>query len=408
MIRPYADNDLDQCLRIFHEVGWMEGEDTDKEAFEAYTSDSKLNVVELDGEVEVLVLTRTGSMRYLGNDIPVSGVTGVVASRVARTRGWSLKTTAHAIAETVEAGAQLSVLGIFDQGYYDKIGFGILPYHRVSTFDPAMLKVPKLTRTPVRLKKEDAKEMHECRLRRLRGHGACNIDGEGITACELVWEPKGAFGLGFRNEHGVLTHFLWCKAKGEHGPYNIMCTAYESYDQFVELLSLLKSLSDQVYGIRMADPPRLQMQDFLDRPMATRGSRKGGEFDCSELSVAWMQLRVNDIESCVKNMRLPCEPLSFQLRIDDPIQQYLPEDATWTGEGGDWIITLGKESSAVRGTDSHLPVLTSSINGFSRLWIGAANASALQAVGQLSGEDSLLQQLDEYIQLPTPVIDWDF
>ena len=408
MIRPYREKDLEQCIRILNEVGWMEGEDTDKEAFKAYASDSLLNVVELDGEVEVLVLTRTGIMQYLNSTIPFSGVTGVVASRVARTKGWSLKTTASAIAETVEAGAQLSVLGMFDQGYYDKIGFGTLPYHRISTFDPAMLKVPKLSRKPVRLSKEHAKEMHDCRLRRLKGHGACNMHGEGITECELIWQPKGVFGLGFRDDSGTLTHFFSGKAKGEHGPYNIHCIAYESYDQFAELLSLLKSLSDQVHGVRMADPPNLQLQDFLERPMATWRSRKGGTFASSELSIAWMQCRINSVESCVGHMKIHGKPLSFQLHIDDPIKQYLPTNTSWEGEGGDWIITLGDESTATRGTDSTLPALSASINGFSRLWIGASNATALNAVGQLDGENALLQQLDECIRLPMPAIDWDF
>ena len=70
MIRPYREKDLEKCIRILNEVGWMEGEDTDKEAFKAYASDSLLNVVELDGEVEVLVLTRTGIMQYLNSTIP--------------------------------------------------------------------------------------------------------------------------------------------------------------------------------------------------------------------------------------------------------------------------------------------------------------------------------------------------
>ena len=78
------------------------------------------------------------------------------------------------------------------------------------------------------------------------------------------------------------------------------------------------------------------------------------------------------------------------------------------GEGGDWIVTLGDKSTAIRGTDSALPTLSASINGFSRLWIGASNATALSAVGQLEGENALLQQLDECVRLPMPAIDWDF
>ena len=70
MIREYEEKDLEQCLRIFREVGWMEGEDSDKETFLAYASDSKLLVIELEGEAEVLVLSRMGSMRLFGSRAP--------------------------------------------------------------------------------------------------------------------------------------------------------------------------------------------------------------------------------------------------------------------------------------------------------------------------------------------------
>ena len=408
MIRPYEAKDLEQCLRIFREVGWMEGEDSDKETFESYASDSILDVVELNGEVEVLVLTRTGDMKYLQEVLPFAGVTGVVASRVARTQGWALKTTAQSIARNVSDGADVSLLGMFDQGYYDKLGFGTLPYHRVSTFNPAKLIVPKLNRTPVRLSKENAEEMHECRLRRMRTHGSCNLHGFGATACELTWEPKNFFGLGFRDASGTLTHFFCCKAKGEHGPYSVWLSAYETYDQFIELLSLLKSFSDQVHGVRMADPPNVQIQDFLDRPMTTHRERKGGEFDSAVLNMAWMQCRMNNIEACIARTSLCCEPFSFNLTVNDPIEQFLPKDSQWVGEGGDWIITFGHESSAVRGTNKKYPSATASINGLSRLWIGAATASALQAIGQFDGQSSLITHLDSTIRLPSPTVDWDF
>ena len=296
---------------------------------------------------------------------------------------------------------------MFDQGYYDKLGFGTLPYHRISTFNPAKLKVPKLQRTPVRLTIKNAKEMHESRLRRMRGHGSCNLDGEGATKEELTGR-KNHFGLGFRDEGGVLTHYLYCKAKGEHGPYSVRFSVYETYEQFIELLSLLKSLSDQVHGVRMEDPPCLQIQDFLDRPMATHRERKGGEFDSDITSMAWMQCRINNIEACIARMALCGEPISFNLTVTDPIEQYLPEDAKWRGEGGVWNLTLGKESSATRGSNNSLPSATASINGLTRLWLGALPASALRAVGQFDAEDELVAQLDSLIQLPTPVIDWDF
>ncbi len=408
MIRAYEEKDLEQCVRMFREVGWMEGEDSDKDVFNSFASDSRVNIVELGGEAEVIALTREGSLRFQKKDIPMAGVTGVVASRVARTQGWPLRVTAHSIAETVQHGAAISVLGMFDQGYYDKLGFGSLPYHRITTVDPTAFNVPKLTRTPVRLSKDDAKELHDCRLRRLRVHGSCNMHGVGITESEMMWDAKGIFGLGFRDDGDVLTHFVVCKPKGEHGPYSVWYIAYETHAQFIELLSLLKSLSVQVHGIRMADPPHLQLQDFLNTPFATQRARKGGDFDLNPLSCAWMQIRMNDVATCMGAMSMRCEPITFQLTLIDPIEQYLPEDSSWRGESGDWIVTIGASSEAVRGRDESLPTLDATMGGLSRLWIGALPASSLRAAGQLQGDDTLIQTLDDSILLPTPAIDWDF
>ena len=408
MIRAYEEKDIDQSLRMFQEVGWMEGDDSDKESFKVFSSDSRVNVVELSGEAEVIALTRAGSMRYQEHEIPMAGVTGVVASRVARTQGWPLRVTAQSIAETVEDGAVVSVLGMFDQGYYDLLGFGSLPYHRITTVDPASFKVPKLTRPPVRLSKDDAKEIHECRLRRLRVHGSCNMNGEGITACEMTWDAKGMFGLGFRNDDGVLTHFVVCKPKDEHGPYSVWFTAYETHEQLIELLSLLKSLSVQVHGIRMADPPHMQLQDFLDKPFASQRARKGGDFDVNPLSCAWMQLRINNVKQCVSTMAFRCDSLRFNLSLTDPIEDFLPDGAPWRGESGEYVVTLGETSSAVCGTDKALPTLSATMSGFSRLWIGALPASSICAAGQLTGDDELMKQLDDSILLPSPSVDWDF
>lgn len=385
----------------------MEGKDTDPWVFDQYISGTTSFVTELDGEVEVLVLTRAGQILYQKNDLPMSAVTGVLTSRVARMQGNALRTTARAIAQSANEGAAVSFLGIFDQGYYDKLGFGTLNYQRSITIDPAKLKVPKLSRSPKRLTKDDAEAIHNCRRNRYREHGGCNLDGVGNTACELVWIEHG-FGLGFENEHGELTHFLWLKAKGEHGPYYCYCYAWQTPEQLVELLSVLWSLSDQVHGVRLCDPTGFQIQDFLDRPFATLRARKGGEFDSSQSTNAWTQCRILDVESCVGAMKLHGEPVSFQLALSDPISRYLPDDCGWTDPSGSWVVTLGKNSSAVRGTNDSIPKLACTINDFSRLWIGAASAESLVTVGDLKTDNELISKIDSLVQLPPPTIDWDF
>ena len=224
MIRPYKQTDLEHCLRIFREIGWIDGKDTDKDVFNAYIDEAHPLVAELHGEVEVFVVTRTGACKYQQADIPFSAVTGVATSRVARQQGLASAVTARAIATSAENGAAMSMLGMFDQGYYEKFGYGSTVYYRISTFDPASLLVPKLTRSPIRLCKKDATSMHNCRNRRRRYHGGCTIDGVGETAATTIWDSEGAFGLGFNDNEDELSHFVWIKPKGR--AWSVQCLVY--------------------------------------------------------------------------------------------------------------------------------------------------------------------------------------
>lgn len=407
MIRPYKQEDVEHCVRIFREIGWMDGKDTDKDVFNAYIDEAHPLVAELHGEVEVFVVTRTGSCKYLEEDIPFSAVTGVATSRVARQKGLAATVTAKAIAQSAENGAAMTMLGMFDQGYYEKFGYGSTTYYRISTFDPASLNVPRLSRSPKRLTKEDAEAMHHCRNRRRRYHGGCTLDGVGETRATTIWHENG-FGLGFENEEGLLTHFLWMKTKGERGPYNVWFSGWETHEQLIELLSILKSLSDQILGIRMTDPPRLQLQDFLQRPMKTMQARKGGEFDSDDVSQVWMQCRILDLPTCIGAMKLCGEPVSFNIEIKDPIEKYLPEDSAWRGVGGSWSITLGEESSATKGVDSSLPSATATVNDVSRIWFGATSAEAVSVTGNFVADPELIQRIDSLLNIPEPIVDWDF
>jgi predicted acetyltransferase len=410
MIRAYKPSDLDQCLRIFKEVGWMDGKDHDKDIFAAYISDADSLVAELNGEVEVFVVTRSGNILYQNVELPLSCVTGVVTSRVARQQGLASSVTARAIAGSAVKGAAVSMLGMFDQGYYEKFGYGSTVYHRASTFDPSNLRVPRLTRPPVRLSNDNAEEMHDCRCRRKRYHGGCNLDGAGETAATTIWQEdeRNAFGLGYKDDDGKLTHFLWIKPKAEHGPYSVWFSAWETHEQLLELLSVLKSLSDQVHGVRMSDPPRLQMQDFLNRPLATHRARRGGDFDSAVLSQVWLQSRILDVPACIGAMKLLGEPVSFNLELSDPVGSYLEDDSEWSGVGGNWIICLGEESSAKEGCDDSLPTASATVNDLSRLWLGSASAENVALTGNFQAEQDLIARIDAIVQLPLPVADWDF
>jgi hypothetical protein len=249
--------------------------------------------------------------------------------------------------------------------------------------------------------------MHECRCRRKRFHGGCNLNGSGETKATTIWQEHG-FGLGFENEKGMLTHFLWIKPKGEHGPYNVWFTGWETHEQFIELLSVLKSLSDQIHGLRMADPPRLELQDFLVRPHATRRARRGGDFDTDVVSQVWMQCRILDLPVCIGSMKLSGEPISFNLKLTDPIEKYLPEDSSWRGVGGDWIICIGEVSSATMGSDPALQAASCTVNDLSRIWFGASTAESVSVTGNFVGDPKLIESIDNIVRIPAPVVDWDF
>ena len=407
MIRTYKPEDLEHSLRIFREIGWMDGKDSDKDVFMAYIDEGNSLVADLNGEVEVFVVTRSGCCKYLEDDIPFSAVTGVATSRVARQLGLAGRVTAMAIAESAKNGAAMSILGIFDQGYYEKFGYGNTVNHRISTIDPSQLKVPRLSRSPKRLSKNDAKAMHECRCRRKRYHGGCNLNGSGETKATTIWQEHG-FGLGFENENGMLTHFLWIEPKGEHGPYNVCFTGWETHEQFIELLSVLNSLSDQIHGVRMADPPRLQLQDFLTRPHATRRARKGGDFDINVVSQIWMQCRILDLPVCVGAMKCCGPPVSFNLELTDPVEKYLPKESSWRGVSGNWIIRIGENSSATLGSDPALQTASCTVNDLSRIWFGSSTAESVSVTGDFRSDPELIQAIDGVVCIPTPVVDWDF
>jgi hypothetical protein len=48
------------------------------------------------------------------------------------------------------------------------------------------------------------------------------------------------------------------------------------------------------------------------------------------------------------------------------------------------------------------------VNAFTRLWLGVRSATSLSWTDHLQAPESLLNQLDNALRLPTPMPDWDF
>lgn len=135
--------DAEAALAIFKEVGWVEqGKDREKdEVTRAFFKAGRSWIAELRGRAESLALTLPGAFHYLKESLSLCAVTAVVTSTIARRLQCASRTTAEAIADAAEEGTLIAGLGVFEQGFYNRLGFGSGPYEHWIDFDPATLKV---------------------------------------------------------------------------------------------------------------------------------------------------------------------------------------------------------------------------------------------------------------------------
>jgi hypothetical protein len=401
--------DKDAVHRIWEEIGWIEKEE-DKEALDVLLAGSKPLVAVIDGEAECLAATTPGTIRYLEEDLSFAALDGVTTGRIARKQGLASQLTALAVARAAEAGTLVCGLGTFEQGFYDQLGFGTGSYQHRCSFDPAQLTVKIKPRIPMRLDTKDWERVHASRLARRRGHGGCNLTASEMTRAEMLWSRNG-FGLGYTNgENDALTHHFWGSTKeAESGPYRIEWMAYQSREQFLELMALLKSLGDQVHLIRLSEPSDIQFQDLLAKPFKMRRISQRSQFESNIRASAYWQIRICDLAGCLEKTHLVgSDSVDFNLNLTDPIERFLQADAPWRGIAGEYVVTLGPASSAEDGKDPSLPTLTASVGAFGRMWLGVRSATSLSYTDELTAPRELLEGLDRTLQLPTPDLDWDF
>ena len=410
-VRPYnPETDLDDVKRIWQEVGWIErGSDDHAEGLDVFAAEYKGLVAEIDGSAECYVATGPGQIRYLDTDLPMSVVAAVTTSYVARRRGLARRLTAALMAQDAENGAMVSALGIFDQGFYNKLGYGTGVYEHWYALDPSHLRVPVDARPPHRLSKDDWADMHRARLGRMRGHGSCIVDMAAATRAEALWATNG-FGLGYHDgTDGSLSHYVWFSTKGgENGPLNAWWMAYQTTDQFLELMAVIASLGDQIHLVRMREPAGIQLQDLLDQPFRRNRISEKSEYASRNRAAAYFQMRICDLAGCMAATHLDGEPVRFNLELTDPIGALLDEDVEWRGVGGNYVIDLGPDSSATPGSVNGLPTLVADVGAFTRLWLGVRPATGLAVTDQLDGPAELLAALDRILRLPPPRPDWDF
>ena len=406
--RTYEEErDLAAVTRMWREVGWIDDSPEHADGLAGFLRCGHTLVADVHGEAECLVHRSPGSVRHGESDLPLCAISAVTTSHVGRRQGLASALMVEALQAGVADGAAVAALGMFDQGYYDRFGFGTGAYEHRLRFDPSTLAVDVPTRPPVRLTRADAAEIHALLLRRHRGHGSAVIDPVDMFVTEMAWTDK-PFALGFRADDGRLTHAVIGSMKAEYGPYVVDWMAYEEPHQVLELLGLLRGLGDQVTTMTVREEPaELQLQDLIRVPFRqVRAARIAGGDGSLHESRATMQLRMLDLATCIAAVRLDTPPLTFGLRLEDPIAEMAA--AGWRGIGGEYTVSLGASSTVDGGIAPGLPVLDASVNAFSRLWMGVRPASSLALTDRLDGPEELLAALDRSLRYPTPQFGWPF
>ncbi|MFP4051464.1 MAG: GNAT family N-acetyltransferase [Thermoplasmata archaeon] len=400
------EKDKEAVHRIWKEIGWIN--EGDEEKMDAFVKVSNASVTDLDGQPECLVLTVPGTIQYLNEELDLSVVTSVSTSRVARRQGFAAKLTAKAIADDAQEGADVSALGMFEQGFYNRLGYGTGNYENWIYFDPSDLDIDVEPDTPKRITKDDWEEVYEARINRMPRYGRCCILAPKGTKAEMIF-TKNDFGLGYFDDKGEITHHMWLGAENvEKGPYSVRWMAYQDYDQFLELIALLRNLSDQINLVRMREPGDIQMQDLLKKPLNKRRITKDSKFENKMSAIAYWQMRILDLKSCLEKTHLRFGLVKFNLDLKDPIENLLPNGTDWRGISGKYTITLGEKSKAEDGFTEGLPELRASIGAFTRMWLGVNKPSGLSVTDELKAPDKLLKGLDRLLNLPDPHPDWDF
>ncbi|NJN83868.1 MAG: hypothetical protein HC802_17405, partial [Caldilineaceae bacterium] len=129
------------------------------------------------------------------------------------------------------------------------------------------------------------------------------------------------------------------------------------------------------------------MQDLLSQPFKREQISKGSEYHTEFRAHADWQIRICKLDACLAATHLTGKPARFNLLLTDPIEQFLPADATWRGIGGEYVVSLGIESAARKGAEPGLPTLHASVGAFSRLWLGVGSATTLAMTDELDGPD---------------------
>ncbi len=409
-IRPLElKQDFAAVRRIWEEIGWIDrNDDDDAKYLRKFLKGSRTLAAELAGAVECTVSSCDGTILHQQAELSMAVIAAVTTSTVARKQGLASQLTARVVAQEAESGMATAALGMFEQGYYSRLGFGTGPYERFVKLNPALINIDVDFRPPLRLTQKHAADLYQALMQRWRGHGGTQLASVKLVEAEMGWTEE-PLGLGYRDEEGKLTHFVWGRCKGEYGPFHIHALAYQNRQQLLELMALLRSLGDQIVLVTLFEPQHVQLQDLIRQPFRNQRKTEGGKYEEGIKAEAWWQLRINDLATCIAATHLSNHStLSLNLTLDDPIRHHLDSSQPWQGISGEYTLHLGQECKVSAGHSKKLPQLNASVGGFSRLWLGAASATRLATSGDVTAADDLIENLDRVFLLPTPATGWQF
>lgn len=401
-IRRATDEDLPAIQRVWREVGWVDDDDGAAQ-IEPFLADALTHVAVVDGAAEACGSVHRGTLRHGHDDLDTAFVTSITTSRIGRKQGLARAVLERLLLDAAADGATVSVLGMFEQGFYDRSGFGTgaeMVFHRL---DPASLPADLPYRRPVRLTVDDAADVDAALVGRRRGHGGVAIPSPAMRRAELAWDD-GGFGLGYRDPDGTLTHYVWCTAKGEHGPYRVRSWAWRTQRELLELLGVLRSLSDQVHWMVVPEPWCLQLQTLTDKPGRQHSRTRGSEHHYRVDADAWWQARILDVPGAFAAVRSR-RAARLRVTVTDPLAERVGYDRV----AGDWSVELGPDGSrATRADHGGEPDATCSVNTLTRLWLGVRSPSAVLLGDRVEVPQDLADVLDDALLLPRPDPGHDF
>lgn len=395
-IRAYeAERDRAHVERIWREVGWITDDDG-AAALPHFLDGGHVTVGLADGEAECCVSIHDATWRQDRTDLACALVSSVTTSWVGRRRGFAGTMLRRQLVAAAGRGDAVSVLGMFDQGFYDRLGFGTGASVLRHQFDPDTLRIDVAPRPVRRLGVDDVPAVHDLLQRRPRTHGGVVVHDEGFTRGEYLWTEE-RMTLGLHDEDGRLVGVLIGKATGEHGPLEVYVLVGETSDELLELVGLLRQLGDQYRLVWLADPPELVLEDLLDQPYRHRFTSKGAAHPHQITAGAWWQLRVLDLVAVTAALPASSTDVTVVVDVQDPLAA---GDDGWDGVHGRWRLSFGAAPTAER-TDAAADIVAGA-GAVSRLLTGVAKASHLALSDHLDGPPDVLAALDDAITLPEP------